>query len=263
MKKFLSGFLVLCLSLALLTACGTGGQTGKTVTAGGLTFAKSYSEVYSALTDAQKKYVTNYDVLVACEEAFDAIPNPVPTPVTPSKPSKPKDDKPTTGSSFTDVPAGSWYEEAVNYVHEKGLMNGTSSNAFSPNANTTRGMIVTILARVEGVNTNGTPWYAAGQKWAMDNGISDGTNMPGVITREQLATILYRYAKQKGYDVSKSAALTAFSDADKVSGYAAEAMQWAVAEGLLQGSNGKLNPQGEATRAQMATMLMRYAKLTA
>ena len=180
------------------------------------------------------------------------------TPVVPVKPSKPKDDKPTTGSSFTDVPAGSWYEEAVNYVHEKGLMNGTSSNAFSPNANTTRGMIVTILARVEGVNTNGTPWYAAGQKWAMDNGISDGTNMPGVITREQLATILYRYAKQKGYDVSKSAALTAFSDADKVNGYAAEAMQWAVAEGLLQGSNGKLNPQGSATRAQVATILMRF-----
>lgn len=180
------------------------------------------------------------------------------TPVVPVKPSKPKDDKPTTGSSFTDVPAGSWYEEAVNYVHEKGLMNGTSKNGFSPNASTTRGMIVTILARVEGVNTNGTPWYAAGQKWAMDNGISDGTNMPGVITREQLATILYRYAKQKGYNVSKSAALTAFSDADKVSGYAAEAMQWAVAEGLLQGSNGKLNPQGSATRAQVATILMRF-----
>ena len=76
--------------------------------------------------------------------------------------------------------------------------------------------------------------------------------------RDRLAAILYRYAKQKGYDVSKSAALTAFSDADKVSGYAAEAMQWAVAEGLLQGSNGKLNPQGSATRAQVATILMRF-----
>ena len=180
------------------------------------------------------------------------------TPVVPVKPSKPKDDKPTTGSSFTDVPAGSWYEEAVKYVSEKGLMNGTSSTAFSPNASTTRGMIVTILARVEGVNTSGTPWYAAGQKWAMDNGISDGTNMVGEVTREQLATILYRYAKQKGYDVSKSAALTAFADADKVSGYASEAMQWAVAEGLLQGSNGKLDPQGSATRAQVATILMRF-----
>jgi len=198
------------------------------------------------------------DKLAEAERIYHLLTEGSDTPVRPVTPSKPKNDKPTTGSSFTDVPAGSWYEEAVNYVHEKGLMNGTSSNAFSPNANTTRGMIVTILARVEGVNTNGTPWYAAGQKWAMDNGISDGTNMPGVITREQLATILYRYAKQKGYDVSKSAALTAFSDADKVSGYAAEAMQWAVAEGLLQGSNGKLNPQGSATRAQVATILMRF-----
>lgn len=198
------------------------------------------------------------DKLAEAERIYHLLTEGSDTPVLPVTPSKPKDDKPTTGSSFTDVPAGSWYEEAVNYVHEKGLMNGTSSNAFSPNANTTRGMIVTILARVEGVNTNGTPWYAAGQKWAMDNGISDGTNMPGVITREQLATILYRYAKQKGYDVSKSAALTGFSDADKVSGYAAEAMQWAVAEGLLQGSNGKLDPQGSATRAQVATILMRF-----
>ena len=198
------------------------------------------------------------DKLAEAERIYHLLTEGSGTPVRPVTPSKPKNDKPTTGSSFTDVPAGSWYEEAVNYVHEKGLMNGTSSNAFSPNANTTRGMIVTILARVEGVNTNGTPWYAAGQKWAMDNGISDGTNMPGVITREQLATILYRYAKQKGYDVSKSAALTAFSDADKVNGYAAEAMQWAVAEGLLQGSNGKLNPQGSATRAQVATILMRF-----
>lgn len=198
------------------------------------------------------------DKLAEAERIYHLLTEGSDTPVLPVTPSKPKNDKPTTGSSFTDVPAGSWYEEAVNYVHEKGLMNGTSSNAFSPNANTTRGMIVTILARVEGVNTNGTPWYAAGQKWAMDNGISDGTNMPGVITREQLATILYRNAKQKGYDVSKSAALTAFSDADKVSGYAAEAMQWAVAEELLQGSNGKLNPQGSATRAQVATILMRF-----
>lgn len=198
------------------------------------------------------------DKLAEAERIYHLLTEGSGTPVRPVTPSKPKNDKPTTGSSFTDVPAGSWYEDAVNYVSEKGLMNGTSKNGFSPNATTTRGMIVTILARVEGVNTNGTPWYAAGQKWAMDNGISDGTNMPGVITREQMATILYRYAKQKGYDVSKSAALTAFSDADKVSGYAAEAMQWAVAEGLLQGSNGKLNPQGSATRAQVATILMRF-----
>lgn len=210
---------------------------------------------YTELTDDLLTKLSEADSVSATPVFKDRPIIPV-TPVTPSKPSQ----KPDTGKNlpFTDVSANNWFYDGVKYAYENGLMNGTSSNAFSPNANTTRGMIVTILARVEGVNTNGTPWYAAGQKWAMDNGISDGTNMPGVITREQLATILYRYAKQKGYDVSKSAALTAFSDADKVSGYAAEAMQWAVAEGLLQGSNGKLNPQGSATRAQVATILMRF-----
>ena len=199
------------------------------------------------------------DKLAEAERIYHLLTKGSDTPVLPVTPSKPSQ-KPDTGKNlpFTDVSANNWFYDGVKYAYENGLMNGTSSNAFSPNANTTRGMIVTILARVEGVNTNGTPWYAAGQKWAMDNGISDGTNMPGVITREQLATILYRYAKQKGYDVSKSTALTGFSDADKVSGYAAEAMQWAVAEGLLQGSNGKLNPQGSATRAQVATILMRF-----
>ena len=210
---------------------------------------------YTELTDELLTALSKADGVSATPVFKDHPIIPV-TPVTPGKPSQ----KPDAGKNlpFTDVSANNWFYDGVKYAYENGLMNGTSSTAFSPNANTTRGMIVTILARVEGVNTNGTPWYAAGQKWAMDNGISDGTNMPGVITREQLATILYRYAKQKGYDVSKSTALTGFSDADKVSGYASEAMQWAVAEGLLQGSNGKLNPQGSATRAQVATILMRF-----
>ena len=199
------------------------------------------------------------DKLAEAERIYHLLTEGSDTPVRPVTPSKPKNDKPTTGSSFTDVPAGSWYEEAVNYVHEKGLMNGTSSNAFSPNANTTRGMIVTILARVEGVNTNGTPWYAAGQKWAMDNGISDGTNMIGEVTREQLAAILYRYAKLKGYDTSKSNKLDSFKDADKVSSWAVEAMQWANAEGLINGKgNSMLDPQGKATRAETAAILMRF-----
>lgn len=140
-------------------------------------------------------------------------------------------------------------------------MNGTGANRFSPNANTTRGMILTILARIEGVDTSGTPWYAAGQKWAMANGISDGTNMEGEITREQLAAMLYRYAKLKGYDVSASADLSGCSDAAKVNTYAVDAMRWAVAEGLIQGMGGKLNPQSTATRAQVATILMRFLEL--
>ena len=166
---------------------------------------------------------------------------------------------PTPNVDFLDVSRTDWFYYDVRYVCENGLMNGTSSNAFSPNANTTRGMIVTILARVEGVNTNGTPWYAAGQKWAMDNGISDGTNMVGEVTREQLAAILYRYAKLKGYDTSKSNKLDSFKDADKVSSWGVEAMQWANAESLINGkSNSMLDPQGKATRAETAAILMRF-----
>ena len=189
--------------------------------------------------------------------------NPV-TPVTPSAPAQ-LPQNPNAGATlpFTDVNANSWYYSGVKFAYENGLMNGTGTGKFSPNADTTRGMIVTMLARLEGQNTSGTPWYAAGQKWAMDNGISDGTNMTGAITREQLAAILFRYAKQKGYDVSKSADLNGFADANTVSGYATDAMRWAVANGLIQGSNSKLSPKATASRAQVATILMRFMELYA
>ena len=187
------------------------------------------------------------------------------TPVTPSNPAKNPFNENAGKDSlpFTDVNASRWYYSSVKFAYEKGLMNGTGNGTFSPNADTTRGMIVTMLARLEGQNTSGTPWYAAGQKWAMDNGISDGTNMTGAITREQFAAILYRYAKQKGYDISKSADLNGFADANTVSAYATDAMRWAVANGLIQGSNSKLNPKGSATRAQVATILMRFMELYA
>ena len=97
----------------------------------------------------------------------------------------------------------------------------------------------------------------------MANGISDGTNMPGAITREQLAAILYRYAKQKGYDVSGAADLNAYTDASSVSAYATDAMRWAVANGLIQGSGSKLAPKATATRAQVAAILMRFLELYA
>ena len=186
-----------------------------------------------------------------------------PTPSKPTKPStKPKDEpaKPDA-SRFNDVSRNNWYFDSVQYVLENGLMNGTSASEFSPNADTTRGMIVTILARMEGVNTSGgETWYARGREWAMENGISDGTNMEGKITREQLAAMLYRYAKMKGYDVSAPASLSGYTDASSVSGWAKEAMQWAVGSGLIQGSNNALTPQANASRAQIATILMRFAQ---
>ena len=166
-----------------------------------------------------------------------------------------------SGWPFTDVPADSWYYSSVEYVHENGLMTGTSRTTFSPNADTTRGMIVTILARLEGESTSGTPWYAAGQNWAMANGVSDGTGMERCITREQLAAMLYRYAKLCGYDVTADvASIQTFADYDTASAYAREAMAWCVENGLIQGSNGRLAPQESASRAQVATILTRFAQ---
>ena len=215
---------------------------------------------YEALTADQKALVKHYDDLVKAEAEFAAIP-PL-RPVGPTKPSKPSTpDTSKDNLPFTDVVSGSWYYDGVKYACANGLMNGTSANAFSPNADTTRSMIVTILARMEGVNTSGgATWYTAGRAWAMENGISDGTNMEGKITREQLAAMLYRYAKMKGYDVSASASLSGYTDASSVSGWAKEAMQWAVGSGLIQGSNNALTPQANASRAQIATILMRFAQ---
>ena len=212
---------------------------------------------YEALTEDQKALVTRYNDLVRAEKEYAAIP-----PLTPSTPAKPSQ-KPDTSKDnlpFTDVTSGSWYYDGVKYAYDNGLMNGTSANEFNPNANTTRSMIVTILARMEGVNTSGgATWYTAGRAWAMENGISDGTNMEGKITREQLAAMLYRYAKMKGYDVSASASLSGYTDASSVSGWATDAMRWAVSAGLINGRTATtLAPQGNATRAEVASILMRF-----
>ena len=163
---------------------------------------------------------------------------------------------------YGDVQPGDWFFGAVQYVTENGLMNGTG-NGFEPNLATSRAMIWTILARMSGVDaTSGGEWYAIAQQWAIANGVSDGTMPNGTITREQLAAMLYRYAVSKGMVKGPATAdLSAFADANSVSSYAVEAMQWAVSTGLIGGMDGKLNPQGSATRAQVATMLMRFAEL--
>ena len=163
---------------------------------------------------------------------------------------------------YDDVKPGDWYYSAVEYVTVNGLMNGTGKG-FEPNLATSRAMIWTILARMSDVNTaSGGEWYAVAQQWAIANGVSDGTMPNGTITREQLAAMLYRYAVSKGMVKGPATAdLSVFADANSVSSYAVEAMQWAVSTGLIGGMDGKLNPQGSATRAQVATMLMRFAEL--
>ena len=167
---------------------------------------------------------------------------------------------------FADVPDNYWGAEAVNFAVSRELFAGTSATTFSPNTAMNRAMIVTVLARFEGVDTAaGDTWYAAGQQWAVANGVSDGTNLDGSLTREQLATMLYRYAQSKGYDTTQGGmAVREYADFEQISGYAVEAMTWAVNTGLISGtSTTTLSPQGPATRAQVATILMRFIQIGA
>ena len=172
--------------------------------------------------------------------------------------SKIEDTKPSK-NGFDDVASSDWFADAVKYVADKGLMNGTDDNQFSPNASTTRGMLMTVLARYAGEDTTGgATWYEKGMEWAKAKGVSDGTNPNANITREQLVTMLYRYAGSPKADGK----LDSFSDAASVSTYAADAMQWAVSNGIVNGSNGKLNPRNNATRAEVAAILMRFCEMS-
>ena len=174
---------------------------------------------------------------------------------------------------FTDVNDDDWFYDVVRYVYEQGLMTGTSDTEFSPNLTTTRGMIVSILNRLEGGPTAEAAgftdvadgeWYAEAVNWAASEGIvagyEDNTFRPNdPITREQLAAMLMNYAAWKGEDVSARADLSSYNDAASVSSWAAETVQWAVAEGLISGMPGNLlEPQGSATRAQVAAILERF-----
>ena len=177
---------------------------------------------------------------------------------------------------FRDVAAGAWYEEAVQYVYEAGLMQGTTGTAFSPHRTTSRGQIAAILHRLEGSPRAGTPpftdvapdSYCAGAvAWAEEQGIvlgfDDGTFRPeGRITRQQLAAILFRYLEYRGADTAGRADLSRFSDSAAVADYAREALAWAVSAGLVQGrADGTLDPEGSATRAQTAVILQRLGAL--
>ena len=180
---------------------------------------------------------------------------------------------------FTDISETDWFHDAVQYVYDNGLMDGVGEGQFAPNATTNRAMVVTILYRLAGEpDVSGDvgfadvavgQWYTDAVAWAAQkgivNGISDTEFAPsGDLTREQLATILYRYAESMGYDVSTQADLSGFPDAGDIQSYATEALSWAVAEGLLQGfEDDSLQPGGTATRAQIATILMRFCETVA
>lgn len=200
----------------------------------------------------------------------------LPTEEIPAEPGTDLPDKETIEGTlpFIDVQKNDWFHDSVEFVYNKGLMSGTGSDLFSPNAEMTRGMITTILYRLEGspvfeasnlfTDVEEGMWYTDGINWAGTNNIVDGYpdgrfGHSDNLTREQLVTILYNYAKYKGMNVSSVADLETFNDKNDISPYALEPMRWAVKEGIIIGTgNNMLSPKMRATRAQLATMLQRF-----
>ena len=179
------------------------------------------------------------------------------------------------GLPFTDVANNSWYADEVAYVYENGLMLGTSNTNFSPNLTTNRGMIVTMLYRLEKepavteacpfTDVSDGSWYENAIIWASANKIVEGYGDSNFgpedsITREQMAAILYRYTQFKGYDLTANADISSFNDASQVSDWALNAMKWACGAGLIQGDSNNIMPTGNATRCQVAAILMRYCE---
>ena len=185
-------------------------------------------------------------------------------------------EEPAPTEPFVDVNEGDWFYDAVVYAYQNELMDGVGGNRFAPNSETTRAQLVTILYRLEGqpavsgdlpfTDVEAGIWYTDAILWAAQNnivnGVSDTEFAPGDdLTRQQLVTILYRYAETKGYDVSASADLAGYPDAGQVQTYAQPAMAWAVAENIIRGmEDGTLKPAGNASRAQIATILMRFCE---
>ena len=178
-------------------------------------------------------------------------------------------------TTFMDVPASAWYYDAVEYVYENGLMSGVSGGRFAPNDTLTRAMLVQTLYAMEGrpaaasagfADVASGDWYASAVNWAAANGVVSGVSETGfgpnnALTREQLALILYRFAQYKGYDVTGTSDLAAYADGSSVSGWAAEAMGWAVDAGLISGVGGnQIAPTGTASRAQVAQILMNFCE---
>ena len=159
---------------------------------------------------------------------------------------------------FTDVSAGQWFYDAVAYVYTNGMMEGDSATTFNPDGTMTRAMFWAVLGRIDGATITGTNWADQARDWAMAEGVSDGTDPNGLVTREQMVTMLWRYAGEP----ESSASLSAYTDAESVSDWAETAMRWAIDEGIITGmTDTTLVPQGTATRAQCAAIFMRFEQM--
>lgn len=179
------------------------------------------------------------------------------------KPDEPGDEPSVRPWRFIDVPEGGWYYDAVYTVADRGLMIGTAEMIFSPDMTLRRDMMMTVLARLDGVDTStGSTWYEAGVNWAVEMGVSDGTNGARAISRQEAVTMLMRYAELRGLDVSARADLGAFRDGEAAADWAKDAMSWAVSAGILQGKgNDTLDPCGTAARKEAAAILSRFLSL--
>ena len=224
----------------LQTVPGSGGTYAAVTPLGG---TLAYDETALLFTGA-----AGYVTLSAPEPETPGVIIPIPEPEPEPEPEAP---------AFADVDEGAWYYEAVEYAAANGLMEGVSDNAFEPDAGMTRAMLWTILAHIDGEAVTGADWAETARAWAMESGVSDGTDAGGSLTREQLAAMLYRFAGEP----ETAASLDGFTDAASVSDWAARAMAWAVGEGIITGvTDTALDPQGSATRAQCAAMLMRFVE---
>lgn len=162
---------------------------------------------------------------------------------------------PAPSANFTDVAAGYWAADDINWCFAKNVMLGNSATTFNPTGVTSRQQLWMVLARVNGSAPDS---MATARTWAINMGVSDGTNVSGSLTRQQMVAMLYRYSAIKGYSGKIGGSLSAFSDAGSVSAYARDAMSWAVANGIITGNDGRLNPNGTATRAQFAAIMHRF-----
>ncbi len=166
----------------------------------------------------------------------------------------------TSALPFTDVSANQWFYDAISYVYTNGMMEGDSATTFNPDGRMTRAMFWAVLGRIDGATITGANWVETARSWAMAEGVSDGTNPNDYVTREMMVTMLWRYAGEPASEES----LSAYTDAASVSDWAAEAMSWALETGVIEGVTATtLQPQGTATRAQCATIFMRYDALVA
>ena len=192
----------------------------------------------------ENTYSASATVKVTADMAFTAVWANMPD-VTPDEPE---------ALPFTDVSEGAWYYGAVCYVWENGIMEGVETDKFAPNSPLTRAMVWAILARLDGVEVSGDNWMTTAQEWAVRSGVSDGENPTGYITREQLVTMLWRYAGGPVVDYALAA-----PDADQISDWALEAMRWAASEGIIEGDDlGNLNPAANSTRAHAAAFMQRF-----